>query len=124
VEATYNFLKSIPWTDNLKHIAEYAYAHHEKLDGSGYPRHLGAKDIPIQARIITIADIFDALTESHRPYKPALPCADALEILRREAGAGRLDKGLVDVLIQTRAYERAPTRRWRKRRRSWLSIDR
>src|SRR5206468_2466443 len=119
----YRFLKGIPWTDDLKNIGEYAYAHHEKLDGSGYPRHLEAKDIPIQARIITVADMFDALTQSDRPYKPALSSTDALELLRGEASAGRIDSALVDVLIHSRVYEQAPTRNWRKRRRSALSID-
>src|ERR1051325_5098626 len=61
VTATYQFLSSIPWTDNVKNVAAYAYAHHERLDGSGYPRHLDAKDIPVQARIIALADMFDAL---------------------------------------------------------------
>jgi len=124
VEATYRFLKRIPWTDDLKNIAEYAYAHHEKLDGSGYPRHLEAKDIPVQARIITIADMFDALTQSDRPYKPALSSVEALEILRSEASAGRIDKALVDVLVQSRVYERAATRSWRRGRRRGLSIGR
>jgi hypothetical protein len=113
VDATYRFLKSIPWPEDLGHLADYAYAHHEMLDGSGYPRHLHAKDIPIQARIITVADMFDALTQSDRPYKPALPAAEALDILRREAQEGRLDKALVDLLIQSRAYDHlVPRKRW------------
>ena len=106
VDATYRFLSSIPWTDDVKHVADYAYAHHEKLDGSGYPRHLQAKDIPLQARIITLADMFDALTQSDRPYKPALSPQKALEILQREADEGHIDGALLRIMIQSRAYER------------------
>lgn len=106
VDATYQFLSSIPWTDDVKNVAEYAYAHHEKLDGSGYPRRLAAKDIPIQARIITMADMFDALTQSDRPYKPALSPDRALAILEEEADAGHIDGVLLRIMIQSRAYER------------------
>lgn len=104
VEETYQFLVKIPWTDDLKHVATFAYGHHEKLNGSGYPRQLKSSEIPIQTRIITIADIFDALTEADRPYKPAVSVERALGILRSEAKAGRLDADLVRILIESESH--------------------
>ena len=71
VDTTYRFLVQIPWTEDLKNLVTYAYGHHEKLNGTGYPRRLRSEDIPVQTRMITLADIFDALTEGDRPYKPA-----------------------------------------------------
>lgn len=105
VAYTYQFLSQIPWTDDLAHVPEYAYGHHEKLDGSGYPRHLRGDEIPVQTRIITLADIFDALTEADRPYKPAMTPARAIEVLRAEAKAGLLDADLVEILAESRVYE-------------------
>src|SRR5262249_4523979 len=73
VTHTFRFLSQIPWTRDLRRVPEIAYAHHEKLDGKGYPRAIPAAEIPVEARIMTIADIFDALTASDRPYKKAVP---------------------------------------------------
>lgn len=112
VEQTYRFLAQIPWTDDLKHLASYAGMHHEKLDGSGYPRHVKAEDIPVQARLIAIADTFDALTEADRPYKPALPVPQALELLQSEARAGHLDAGLVQVLVDSQVYRKITEGDW------------
>ena len=103
-EQTYRLLIDIPWTDDLGNLPAYAAGHHEKLDGSGYPRRLKGDQIPVQVRIITIADIFDALTESDRPYKPAVQVDEALGIIRSEAKAGRLDLDLVDVMIESQSY--------------------
>jgi HD-GYP domain-containing protein (c-di-GMP phosphodiesterase class II) len=111
-EATYRFLVEIAWTDDLKRVATYAYDHHEKLDGTGYPRKLKGKEIPIQSRIITIADIFDALTEADRPYKPAVSAEQALEILQLEANAGRLDSELVQILVDSQVYRRILEEDW------------
>jgi len=105
VSATHRFLARIPWTDDLKNIASYAYGHHEKLDGTGYPRRLTANHIPLQTRIITIADIYDALTEADRPYKPAVSPQRALEILQTEADAGHVDSELLRIMIASKAYE-------------------
>jgi HD-GYP domain-containing protein (c-di-GMP phosphodiesterase class II) len=113
VAESYQFLAEIPWTDDLKNLASYAYAHHEKLDGSGYPRRLRAKDIPIQSRIMTIADMFDALTEADRPYKPAVSSDEALGILRDEAKAGLLDANLVELLGETKVYRKILDEDWR-----------
>lgn len=103
---TYNFLIQIPWTKDLRKIPEIAYAHHEKLNGMGYPRNLKEEEIPIQARIIAIADVFDALSASDRPYKKALPIEKAIEILKEEAEKGMLDKELVEIFIKERIWEK------------------
>jgi HD-GYP domain-containing protein (c-di-GMP phosphodiesterase class II) len=97
-------LADIPLTDDLKNLVTYACDHHEKLDGSGYPCGLRGEEIPLQARLITLADMFDALTEADRPYKPATPVGEALGILRSEARAGRLDSDLVEIMIENRVY--------------------
>lgn len=114
VTQTYRFLTQIPWTDDLGGVPEIAYGHHEKLDGRGYPRGVRAEDIPVQTRLMTIADIFDALTASDRPYKRALGPDRALEILRMEAKDGMLDVELVELLVESRAYEAILTKDWRE----------
>jgi HD-GYP domain-containing protein (c-di-GMP phosphodiesterase class II) len=114
VEQTYRFLRYIPWTDDLSNLVTFAYGHHEKLDGSGYPRHLTADQIPLQTRIMTVADIFDALTESDRPYKRAVAPDRALDILQSEVTAGRLDAQLVNILVESRVYTRILEVPWRE----------
>lgn len=113
VEETFRFLDQIPWTDDLKNLASYAYGHHEKLNGSGYPRRLSGDAIPLQTRMITLADIFDALTAADRPYKPAVPADRALEIIQSDANAGLLDQDLVRVLVDSRAYRKILEEDWR-----------
>ena len=107
VTHTFNFLLKIPWTRDLAKVAEIAYAHHEKLNGRGYPRKLSSNDIPIQSRMMTVSDIYDALTASDRPYKRAVPTERALDILKMEVKDGLLDPNLVDTFIDTKVYERA-----------------
>lgn len=114
VEQTYRFLTQIPWTGDLKRVAEIAHAHHEKLDGTGYPRGVAADEIPLQTRILTVSDIFDALTASDRPYKRALPAERALGILHDEARAGQLDAGVVEALVESGAYRRILEVDWRE----------
>jgi 3',5'-cyclic-nucleotide phosphodiesterase len=105
VNHTYAFLNHIPWTGSLAAVADIAHAHHEKLDGSGYPRGLTADKIPMQSRIMTVADIFDALTAGDRPYKTSLGVEQALAILQQEAKTGKVDPLLVDVFIDSKAYQ-------------------
>ena len=105
VTHTYKFLSTIPWTPDLRRVADIAYAHHEKLDGTGYPNKLNAEQIPLQAKMMTIADIYDALTAQDRPYKKALPPERALNILAEEAKGGHIDKALLDVFIQGELYK-------------------
>jgi hypothetical protein len=114
VEQTYRFLSQIPWTDDLKNLANIAYGHHEKLNGKGYPRGIAGDEIPVQTRIMTISDIFDALTASDRPYKPAMPSERALSILQAEAGQGLLDRDLVDIVIEGELYRSVLEKDWRE----------
>jgi HD-GYP domain-containing protein (c-di-GMP phosphodiesterase class II) len=107
VTHTFNFLLKIPWTRDLSKVAEIAYAHHEKLNGRGYPRKLSAADIPLQSRMMAISDIYDALTASDRPYKRAISTERALDILKMEVSDGLLDPALVDTFIDARVFERA-----------------
>lgn len=104
---TYQFLKQIPWTKELRRVPEIARSHHEKLNGSGYPDGWREADIPLQTRMMTISDIFDALTARDRPYKPAVRVERALEILTQERRAGAVDAALLDLFIATRPWERA-----------------
>lgn len=91
------YLERIPWGDELKQVPCIAGAHHEKLDGSGYPAGLGADEIIPQVRMLTIADIFDAVTAADRPYRKAATPERGVEILRLEADANKLDSELVEV---------------------------
>jgi HD-GYP domain-containing protein (c-di-GMP phosphodiesterase class II) len=109
VTHTYRFLSTIPWTKTLKNIPEIAYGHHEKLDGTGYPRQVPGNVIPMQTRIMTISDIYDALTASDRPYKAAVPTPKALAILEDEVKHGKVDKQLFDIFVDSKVYQRAHT---------------
>jgi len=101
---TQTFLERIPWTDELSSIPQIAGAHHEKLDGSGYPLGLKDKAIPIQSKIMTIADIFDALTAQDRPYKKAVKLELALDILVDEAKANKIDTHILNTFIESKVY--------------------
>ncbi|MGE3541526.1 MAG: HD-GYP domain-containing protein [Candidatus Tectimicrobiota bacterium] len=105
VTHSFNFLRTIPWTRDLARVPEIAGSHHEKLDGSGYPQGLCDNDIPLGSRMMTIADIYDALVARDRPYKKAVPLERALGILEAEAKAGKLDQTLVALWIEARAWE-------------------
>jgi HD-GYP domain-containing protein (c-di-GMP phosphodiesterase class II) len=105
VTHSFHFLTKIPWTPLMKGIPEIAYGHHEKLDGSGYPRGLTGDQIPLQARMMTIADIYDALTAQDRPYKRAVSPTTALDILHEEAGQGKLDRELLDIFVARKIYQ-------------------
>jgi HD-GYP domain-containing protein (c-di-GMP phosphodiesterase class II) len=104
VNHTYDFLKRIPWTKHLQDVPKIAGSHHEKLDGSGYPHGLTGTEIPVQSQIMAIADIYDALTASDRPYKPKLSLDRTLAILHQEAGAGKLDRDLLALFEQRQVY--------------------
>ncbi|MDY7232615.1 GAF and HD-GYP domain-containing protein [Hyalangium rubrum] len=107
VEHTYRFLSQIPWTRALRRVPEIAYAHHEKLDGTGYPRAIPEKTIPVQSKMMAISDIYDALTASDRPYKKAVPHTLALDILNKEAKGGQLDRELLTVFIEAEIPRKA-----------------
>ena len=102
---TYNFLSKIPWGKSMAQVPLIAGAHHERINGTGYPRGVGAADIPAQSKIMTIADIYDALTARDRPYKRALPAERALEILHFEVKDGHLDPALVEIFRAAEVYK-------------------
>jgi HD-GYP domain-containing protein (c-di-GMP phosphodiesterase class II) len=103
---TFNFLQQIPWTNEISQIPEIARLHHEKLNGEGYPYKLSAPEIPLQTRMMTISDIFDALAASDRPYKKAVSVERALEILDLAVSDGEIDRDLFDLFKQARVYDR------------------
>ncbi len=105
VTHTYRFLLQIPWTKELQSIPMIAYGHHEKLDGSGYPRRVRGPAIPIQTRMMTISDIFDALTAADRPYKRAVPVNRALDIMNSEMESGMLDPKLFQLFTEAKIFE-------------------
>jgi HD-GYP domain-containing protein (c-di-GMP phosphodiesterase class II) len=107
VTHTFRFLSQIPWTKSLKRVPEIAYAHHEKLDGKGYPRAVASEQIPVQSKMMAISDIYDALTASDRPYKKAVPHDLALDILRKESESGQLDKELFKIFVEADVPKRA-----------------
>jgi len=102
---SYNFLRQIPWTREMREVAIIARGHHEKLDGSGYPNGVLAAQIPVQTRMMTIADIFDALAASDRPYKRAVPVERALSILESEVKSGMLDADLFQLFLEAKVFE-------------------
>jgi HD-GYP domain-containing protein (c-di-GMP phosphodiesterase class II) len=104
VTHSFKFLSTIPWPGAMGRIPEIAYAHHEKLDGSGYPNHLTGDQISPEARMMAIADIYDALTAHDRPYKKAISTDLALDILHSEAKGGQLDKDLLDVFEKKEVF--------------------
>ncbi|HNH07784.1 MAG TPA: HD domain-containing phosphohydrolase, partial [Leptospiraceae bacterium] len=106
VEHTFQFLSKIPWTPGLKMVPSIAHAHHEKLDGTGYPRGLVSFEIPVQSKMMTISDIFDALTDKDRPYKKAVPLERALDILKMEVKDEHVDGELLNIFIEAKVYER------------------
>ena len=106
VKTTDMLLSKIKFSKDLSHVREWAVAHHEFLDGSGYPRGLSGDQIPYEVRMITILDIFDALIADDRPYKPGIPIESALNILTEMADRdGKLDSELVRLFIEGRCWE-------------------
>jgi HD-GYP domain-containing protein (c-di-GMP phosphodiesterase class II) len=101
---SYSFLVLIPWTRDLAGVPAIAHGHHEKLDGSGYPMGLRGPQISLQTRILTICDIYDALTAGDRPYKKAMPVEKALDLMSDECMAGHIDTRLFQVFVDARAW--------------------
>ena len=107
VADSYSFLILIPWTRDLAAVPAIAHGHHEKLDGSGYPMGLRGHQISVQTRILTICDIYDALTAGDRPYKKAVPVEKALDLIGSECRAGHLDPRLFKVFVDARVWAEA-----------------
>ena len=105
VSHTFEFLSLIPWTGQYEGIPDIAHAHHEKLDGTGYPQGLMADQIPVQSRIMAIADIYDALTAGDRPYRSGVPTEAALQVIENEVKIGKLDEQLFRVFVDSESYK-------------------
>ena len=105
VQHTLTILEKIPFTEELENIPVFAAAHHEMLNGTGYPNQLTAEQITLQSRILAVVDIFDALTAHDRPYKPSVPLEKTIEILKAEVKDGRLDGDLTELFINEKLYE-------------------
>jgi HD-GYP domain-containing protein (c-di-GMP phosphodiesterase class II) len=104
VAVSHRILRRIPFPPKLRGVPVFAGDHHEALDGSGYPGGKSADRLPLQSRILAVADIFDALTASDRPYKKAFSLETAYRILRDNAERGKLDSRLVELFIQARCH--------------------
>ena len=104
IEATINMLEALPWPRHLKNVPEYAGGHHERMDGKGYPRGLTRDQMSIQARIMGIADIFEALTAKDRPYKKGKTLSESLQILGNFKINGHIDPDLFDVFVREKVY--------------------
>ncbi len=105
VELGEKVLNGIPFSDKLRQVPEFVSMHHEFLDGSGYPRGLKKDDIPLEARILTIVDVFDALTSSDRPYRQASSIEETLSIIETMVSKGKLDGDLFHLLQKYRIWE-------------------
>jgi len=105
VEQSFLFLRQIPWSKELQKIPEIARAHHEKLNGSGYPHQLKSEEIPFESKMMTISDIYDALTASDRPYKKAVPRDRALTIIGDEVKSQLLDPVLFQLFLDAKIYQ-------------------
>jgi HD-GYP domain-containing protein (c-di-GMP phosphodiesterase class II) len=103
---SFNFLMQIPWTKEIREIPRIARAHHEKLNGTGYPYKLKSDEIPVQAKIMTICDMFDALSASDRPYKKAVPAERALDILDMSVKEHELDPELFRLFLEAKIFNR------------------
>ena len=106
VTHTYRFLRQIPWTKELAGVPDIAWAHHERLNGKGYPRQLTEADIPVQSKLMAVSDVYDALTAADRPYKAAVSLDRSLEILEQEAKVHLLDAEVLRIFIEARIFER------------------
>jgi HD-GYP domain-containing protein (c-di-GMP phosphodiesterase class II) len=106
IVATIKMLEALPWPRHLKNVPEYAGGHHERMDGKGYPKGLTREQMSWQARVMGIADIFEALTAKDRPYKKGKTLSESLEILGRMSLNGHIDPELFDVFVRRRIYLR------------------
>ena len=104
IVVTIKMLEALPWPKHLKNVAEYAGGHHERMDGKGYPKGLKREQMSIQARIMGVADIFEALTARDRPYKPAKKLSESLTIMARMARDQHIDSDLFAVFLKEKVY--------------------
>ncbi len=104
IVATIKMLEALPWPRHLGNVPEYAGGHHERMDGKGYPKGLTREQMSVQARVMGIADIFEALTARDRPYKPGKTLSDSLAILGRMKENGHVDPDLFDIFVREKVY--------------------
>jgi HD-GYP domain-containing protein (c-di-GMP phosphodiesterase class II) len=104
IVATIKMLEALPWPRHLMNVPEYAGGHHERMDGKGYPKGLTREQMSVQARVMGIADIFEALTARDRPYKPGKTLSDSLAILGRMKENGHVDPDLFDIFVREKVY--------------------
>ncbi|NHQ85777.1 HD domain-containing protein [Iodobacter sp. HSC-16F04] len=105
IEVTIEMLESLPWPKHLKNVAEFAGGHHERMDGKGYPRGLTKNQMSIQARIMGIADVFEALTARDRPYKDGMKISQSLTILARMAKDQHIDGDLFEIFVKEKVWK-------------------
>ena len=106
IVATINMLEALPWPKHLRNVPEYAGGHHERMDGKGYPRGLKKEQMSVQARVMAIADIFEALTAKDRPYKRGKTLSESLKILGNFRLNGHIDPDLFDIFVRKKIYLR------------------
>jgi len=106
IVATIKMLEALPWPTHLRNVPEYAGGHHERMDGKGYPRGLKRDQMSVQARVMGIADIFEALTAKDRPYKPGKTLSESLRILGNFKLNGHIDPDLFDIFVRKKVYLR------------------
>jgi HD-GYP domain-containing protein (c-di-GMP phosphodiesterase class II) len=104
ISVTIRMLEALPWPKHLKNVPEYAGGHHERMDGKGYPRGLRGEDMSVQARVMAIADIFEALTARDRPYKAGKTLTESLDILGKFRLNGHIDPDLFDIFVREKVY--------------------
>jgi hypothetical protein len=110
VSATIKMLEQLPWPKHLKNVPEYAGGHHERMDGKGYPRGLKREEMSVPARVMGIADVFEALTAKERPYKEGMKLSRALAILGQMRLDNHVDPDLFDVFVRDKVYLRYAAR--------------
>ena len=109
IVATIKMLEHLPWPKHLKRVPEYAGGHHERMDGKGYPKGLTRDQMSVQARSMGIADIFEALTASDRPYKPGMKLSQAMDIMNKFKNNGHIDPDLFDIFVKQGVYQNYAT---------------
>ncbi|TAK51622.1 MAG: GAF domain-containing protein [Betaproteobacteria bacterium] len=106
IVSTINMLEALPWPRHLKNVPEYAGGHHERMDGKGYPKGLTRAQMSVQARVMGIADIFEALSAKDRPYKKGKTLTECLEILGKFRLNGHIDPDLFEIFVRKKVYQR------------------
>lgn len=116
-------LKRLPYPEHLKHVPDIAGGHHERMDGKGYPRGLNEQQLSIPARIMAIADVFEALTSSDRPYKKAKTLAESIDIMTNMATSGHIDPKLYLIFLEQKIYQRYASQFLDTTQQSQVDID-